>query len=270
MRNIKVTFTNPSSTVDKLRPIDDTFMQKLGKDMNFCQELIRIVLGNPHIEVVENITQDALHNIDTRSVTIDLKCQDEKGTIFGVEVQKENDDDHQKRVRYNSSCLQVQSLQKGDKFRDLPDVCMIFISERDFLRRGNVIYHIDRVLRETGEVIDNGYQEIYVNAEIDDGSDLAEYMKIFKSNVVCNSTKFPIICDLTDYYKNGKGRDTMCQAVEEYARECGKINRMEGRIEGEIKGRILTYAELDFSINDISHKMNIPAEQIESILSSAN
>ena len=29
MNNIKVTFTNPSSTVDKLRPIDDTFMSML-------------------------------------------------------------------------------------------------------------------------------------------------------------------------------------------------------------------------------------------------
>ena len=147
---------------------------------------------------------------------------------------------------------------------------MIFISERDFLIRGNVIYHIDRVLRKTGEVIDNGYQGIYVNAEIDDGSDLAEYMKIFKSNVVCNNTKFPIICDLTDYYKNGKGRDAMCQAVEEYAKECGELNRregrLEGRMEGELKGRILTYTELGFSINDISEKMKLSVEQIKSIL----
>ena len=189
MNNIKVTFTNPSSTVDKLRPIVDTFMQKLGKD------------------------------------------------------------------------------------RDLPDVCMIFISERDFLRRGNVIYHIDRVLRETGEVIDNGYQEIYVNAEIDDGSDLAEYMKIFKSNVVCSNTKFPIICDLTDYYKNGKGRDAMCQAVEEYAKECGELNRregrLEGRMEGELKGRILTYTELGFSINDISEKMKLSVDEVQEVLDDA-
>ena len=56
----------------------------------------------------------------------------------------------------------------------------------------------------------------------------------------------------------------MCQAVEEYARECGEINR----IEGKIQGRVITYYELGFSVKAISDKMNIPVEQIEAILKS--
>lgn len=208
-----------ATRVDKLRPIDDTFMKKLGEDKEFCQELLQVVLNKPHLQVISNITQKNVHNIDTRSVTIDIKCKDEDGVVFGVEVQKANDDDHQRRVRYNSSCLQVQSLKKGADFKDLPDVCMIFITETDFLGKNKVIYHIDRIIRETGEVISNGYEEFYVNAQIDDGSDLAEYMKILKSETVCNNSKFPAICSLTNYYKNGKGREIMCQVVEEYAEE---------------------------------------------------
>lgn len=64
--------------------------------------------------------------------------------------------------------------------------------------------------------------EIYVNAEIDDGTDLSEYMKILKSEAVCNNNKFPVICDLTNYYKNGRGRNDMCQVVENYAKEYAK------------------------------------------------
>ena len=219
MNKVKVTLNDASITARGLRPIDDTFMQKLGEDLEFCQELLQVAMDNPHLKVISCSTQKALHNIDTRSVTIDIKCEDEDGTIFAVEVQKANDDDHQKRVRYNSSCVQIQSLEKGASFKELPDLYMIFITEKDFLKKERVIYHIDRVIRETGEVISNGYQEIYINAQIDDGTDLAEYMKILKSETVCNNSKFPVICNLTNYYKNGNGSDNMCQAVEDYAKE---------------------------------------------------
>ncbi len=52
---------------------------------------------------------------------------------------------------------------KGIKFGQIPDSYVIFISKKDFFGQGKAIYHIDRVLRETGDVEDNGFYEIYVN-----------------------------------------------------------------------------------------------------------
>ena len=52
------------------------------------------------------------------------------------------------------------------------------------------MYYIDRILRETGKVVYNGANEIYVNAEIDDGSDIAELTKIFKSPAIPNNSKY--------------------------------------------------------------------------------
>ena len=56
---------------------------------------------------------------------------------------------------------------------------------------GKTVYHIDRVVRETGEVQDNGLQEIYVNTKIDDGTDIAELMKIFTVSDAYDFEKFP-------------------------------------------------------------------------------
>ena len=92
MNKVKVPLCNSDRTIDRLRPIDDTFMQKLGEDRAFCEELLRVVLCNPKLKVISNTTQKSLHNIDTRSVTIDIECKDEKGTIFSVEIQKANDE----------------------------------------------------------------------------------------------------------------------------------------------------------------------------------
>ena len=231
MKKIRMKSSSPERPVDRLRPIDDTFMQKLGEDREFCEEMLRIIMDKPALEVISNTTQKSIHNIDTRSVTIDIKCIDEAGTVYSVEVQKANDDDHQKRVRYNGSCLEIQLLEKGKMFKELPDVCMIFI---------------------------------YVNAEVDDGSDLAEYMKIFKSETVCSNIKFPRICDLTDYYKNGKGRAEMCNVVEEYAKEYAEEYAKEYAEEGARESARKMIAHGD-DVKYISEVTGLSIEVIEEL-----
>lgn len=66
------------------------------------------------------------------------------------------------------------------------------------------MYHVDHILRETAEVANNGFYEIYVNTQIDDGSDIAELMKIFKSTEVLENSKFPRICFGIKNLKIGK------------------------------------------------------------------
>lgn len=214
-------------TIDELRPIDDTFIRKLGENRGFCEELLQIVLSKPDLKVLENTIQKNIHNVDTRSVTVDILCRDADGSQISVEVQKADDDNHLKRVRYNGSCVQILSLKKGARFEALPDVYMIYITETDIFKKGKTIYHFDHVLRETEEVIDNGYHEVYVNAEINDGTDLAEYMELFKSPDVVDNKKFPNICNVVRYFKNGKGRNEMCTVVEEYAKEYAKEKALE-------------------------------------------
>ncbi len=89
------------------------------------------------------------------------------------------------------------------------------------------MYHVDRILRETKEVVNNGFYEIYVNTQIDDGSNVAELMKIFKSTEVPENSKFPRICSGIKNLKIGKGRDSMCAIVEEYAEKKAKVAAKE-------------------------------------------
>lgn len=218
---------NPQKTVDELRPIDDTFIRKLGENRAFCEEMLQTVMNNPGLQVISNIVQKDIHNVDTRSVTVDILCKDDRHSYFSVEVQKADNDDHQKRVRYNGACVQILSLAKGTKFCELPDVYMIYVTEKDIFKRGKTVYHFDRIIRGTGEAVDNGYHEIYVNAEVHDGTDIAEYMEIFSSSDVHANIKFPNICGLVRYYKKGKGREAMCTVVEKYAKECVKEKAIE-------------------------------------------
>lgn len=207
------------NVIDNLRPTDDTFMQKLTEHFDFCEELLQTVLQIPDLHLVKVTPQCSLHNIDSRSVTVDALCEDNIGRLFSIEIQKSNTDDHQKRVRYNGACVQTIKFDKGTLFKQLFNLHMIYISDFDIFNKGKTVYHVIRVIKETNDTVDNGYHEIYANTKIHDGTDIAELMQILKSSEIPNNAKFPRICKIIQYYKEGRGRQKMCEVVEKYAKE---------------------------------------------------
>lgn len=217
--------------VDQLTGIDDIFFFKLAENKGFCEELLQVILQNRKIEVVEHKPQAVLRNIKGRSVTLDLKCVDEDGTIFGVEVQKTDNDNHQKRVRYNMANIDTAESEKGVKFDELKDIYEIYISEFDVFGGNMTVYHIDRVIRETKEVVNNGTHEIYVNTKIDDGTEIAEYMQMFKKTVLPDNPKFPRLCEAFKNIKTGMGDGAMCDLVQAYAEEYANEQRIKMLVE---------------------------------------
>ena len=205
--------------VQQLNIIDDTLFQKMAEDPDFCEEVISTVLEQKVI--VKNVTpQNSVKNLQGRSIVLDALCELENGEECNVEVQKANDDDHQKRVRYNTSCITANITEPGAKFKNVPDVIAIYISKFDMFQSEKTVYHIDRVVRETGEVQDNGLQEIYVNTKIDDGTDIAELMHIFTDGDAYNFEKFPNVSKRKKQFKESKGgNEEMCDLVENYAKE---------------------------------------------------
>jgi len=96
------------------------------------------------------------------------------------------------------------------------ELYIVYISESDFLKEGKTIYHVDKILRETGTVIDDGLHEIFVNAQIDDGTDIAELMSCFKQEEV-NNPKFPETSAEVARLKETEGGTTaVCEVMEKY------------------------------------------------------
>ena len=111
--------------------------------------------------------------------------------ISMVEVQKANDDDHVRRVRYNSVCITANISDTGIKFEDVPDVYGIYISKRDIFQSGLTVCRVDSVICETGELVDDGLYRIFVSAKVKDGSDISELMDVFTQDDTYNFEKFP-------------------------------------------------------------------------------
>lgn len=217
-------FEKVREKVSQLNIIDDTLFQKMAEDKDFCEEMISTIVGQ-EIKIVQVIPQGSIKNLQGRSVIVDALCERSDGTLYNVEVQNKNQDDHQRRVRYNASCITANMESTGERFKDVPDLIVIYISRFDMFKRGKTVYHVIRTLKETGDEVQNGLEEIYVNTKIDDGSDVARLMKIFTKTDRYDFERFPRVSKRKAQFKEEEeGEAVMCEIVEEYAKEYAKEN----------------------------------------------
>ena len=115
-------YEEQKARIARLNLMDDQFFQKVAENPECCEDILRIILQMPDLRVISNQIERTIPNVTNKSVKLDLICEDADGNIFNVEVQKANDTDHQKRVRYNMACVDTLSAEKGTDYADLPDV----------------------------------------------------------------------------------------------------------------------------------------------------
>lgn len=202
--------------VRDLRPIDDVFFEVLARNKAVCQEMLRTILEDDSLVVTDVVVQSDERNIYGRSVRLDALCTLGSGVKCNIEVQRSNHDNHLKRVRFNASSITVMDSEPGMKFDDVLELYIVYISEFDFLNENRTIYHAEKVIKETGKVIDDGLHEIFVNTVIDDGTDIAELMSCFTKKEVKNP-KFPALSSEVKRLKETEGGvQVVCEVMQKY------------------------------------------------------
>ena len=220
-----------------LNPIDDLMFRKMAEHKEFCEEILRVILGDYELVVTDNMQQFDLKNLQGRSVVLDAKCITGDGRYINIEVQKANDDNHLKRVRYNASVLTANVTEAGKQFEFVPDICIIFISAFDLFKGNLPLYHVVKTVKETGQVIEDGLTEVYVNAAVDDGSKLAKLMKVFTKNDVYDEADFPVTSEIKARFKNDEGGTVKMDAtLQKWIQESEEIGEKRGEKRGREEG----------------------------------
>ncbi len=243
------TFEQQQAFTQRLNLMDDRFFHKVAEDREACEELLQILLDKPDLEIVETQPQRHLRNVNNRSVILDALCKDDSGSLFNIEVQKDNhqqreslSEEYQKRVRYNLANLDTLSAEKGIAFHQLPDIYSVFISELDPFRKNHTTYHIHRAITETGDTVENGVHEIYINAAADDGSEHAELMQYFVDSNGYHPKFAKISKRVEQFKRTNKGVTEMASVFDEYADERDKetaVNLLKENMSIEFILRVL-------------------------------
>jgi len=239
--------------------MDDDFMKKVLDNKRCTQTVLRVILSKPDLAVTQVRTEYVVHNLYGRSVRLDVSATDSDGAEYDIEIQRSDKGAGAKRARYNSSLIDADALKKGADHDKLPESFVIFIAESDVLGRDEPIYHIDRIIRETGEEFKDGAHIIYVNGENNDDTALGRLMHDFKCRNA-GDMYYNDLADMVRYFKEDKeGVKTMCRAMEEM--------RAEAAAEAEQRSKIIDIKNLmetlKLTIEQAMSALKIPAGEQE-------
>ena len=217
--------------IKEFRLIDDIFFEVFASDIPACQEILRVILEDAELIVNDVVVQSSERNLYGRSVRLDALCTLGNGSLCNIEIQRADNDNHLKRARFNAANITVKESETGTNFEKIKDVYIIYISEKDFFKGGFTTYHIDKVIRENGITVDDGLHEIFVNASVNDGSNIAELMQCFTQKNL-NNPKFRAVTRRFKELKETEGGlTTKCKLMDDIEYEEKQKEKEKVRIE---------------------------------------
>ena len=160
--------------------MDDLFMQVVLEDQACTEYILQTILGKSSLKLKEQRLQKRLPNLHGRALVLDCLCTDEKGLLYNIEVQNSSAGAIPKRARYHAALMDTHTLKKGEKFSKLPESYVIFITDKDVLGEGEQLYQIERVIRKSGSLFQDGSHILYFNTAIQSDNTLGKLARDFK------------------------------------------------------------------------------------------
>ena len=233
--------------------MDDVFMRNVLKKKECTEYILQIIMNQKDLHVTEQVIQKDYKNLQGRSIRLDILAVDSNNRIYNIEIQRSDRGADAKRARYNSSLIDANITEAGDKYDALTETYVIFITENDVLKAGLPIYHVDRIIQETGEPFGDEAHIIYINSQIKDETELGKLMHDFS----CTNPKdmyYKILADRVRYFKEDEeGVLTMCREMENMR----KAERIE------IAKRMLASGKLTYE--DIAAFTDLTLEEIKAL-----
>ena len=198
------------------RPIDDIFMRVLFRDnLPLAQYVLRVITGKQDLRLTKEETQkDLVRLVGARGLCLDVHGVDDENRQYDLEVQRADVGARPERARYHAGALDVEDLDAGQEFEELPTSYIIFITENDIWEAGKAIYPILKTIGGTKLEFADRQHILYVNASYQGDDLIGELMHDF----LCSDPdemRTKLLADKTRYLKtNPEGVDIMCKEME--------------------------------------------------------
>ena len=221
--------------------MDDMKFRKICESKEAIEEILRVILKDNKLKVVEIIKQSSEDEPIFHGVILDCKCKLKTKEIVNIEVQVALDDNPVYRMRYNGSILTVENSPKSKyfKYKSIPKLILIMFCNFDLFKKNKPIYEILRLVKDTNVVADDGIKELYINlkAKVKDAK-LKSLFKIMTTVKEIDNKIFPILSkkkeEVNKLYIGGE--NNMSGLSLEMYRDGLKAGRTEGRAEGRVEG----------------------------------
>ena len=165
---------------------NDFIFCRVMKVKELCRELIEILL-NVKIKEINYIEDQKTINVDheTKGIRLDIVLEgDDK--IYNIEMQTRETKEIPRRIRYCESLIDINSLEKGNSYRNLKDTIIIFICNFDMFKKNLPRYDFKTYCTQDKTIeLDKGITEIFFNTKAYGNAtdeNLKAFLKFLESN----------------------------------------------------------------------------------------
>ena len=165
--NEKIQDTRKRKKFEELTIADDFMFAKVMLNEELCRRLLEMILSVKIQKITYLQEQKTIDNdYDAKSVRLDVYVDDEKGTVYDIEMQAGRKGNLPKRSRYYQGAVDLELLEKGTDYEGLPESYIIFICTFDLFDAGRHIYTFKNICCEDKDVtLDDGTAKVFVNTK---------------------------------------------------------------------------------------------------------
>ena len=250
--------------------MNDIFMRNVLKETACTEYILQVIMNMKELKVIDQTLQKDYKNLQGRSAVLDCVARDAENNHFNVEIQGENDGASPKRARYHSGLLDMNLLNPGEPFDNLPETYVIFITKNDILGYNLPINHIRRRSNETGEIFEDGQHIIYVNSKKQDDTELGRLMHDLHCKEADKMYSTILSARVHQLKETEEGVKTMCQELEEIYNEGEQSGFLRGEQSGELKAKkeaTLSLIEMGMSVEQIAKIVKLSTETVQNWIS---
>ena len=143
-------------------------------------------------------------------------------------------------------------LKEKQKFKEIHDSYVIFITKNDYMKMGLSMYHVERTVQETGTLFGDGSHIIYVNGSYKvDADPVGKLIHDFRCTSAVDMFYQELAKSVRHFKETEGGQNQVCKAMEE------RIDREKDQ------ERIETLFDV---VKNLMEAMKMSAEQAMTIL----
>ena len=238
--------------------MNDIFMRNVLKEISCTEYILQVIMNKKELTVIDQTLQKDYKNLQGRSANLDCVAKDVENNFFNVEIQGENEGASPKRARYHCGLLDMNLLNPGDSFDSLPETYVIFITKNDVLGYNRPISHIQRRIKETEDIFQDGQHILYVNSKKQNDTELGRLMHDLHCKEAGKMYSNILATRVHQLKETEEGVKTMCQELEEIYNE--------GEQSGDLKAKketTLSLLEMGMSVEQIAQAVNLSIETVQ-------
>ena len=259
---LEVRYERYKGIIKNFTLMSDIFMRNVFKQRECLEYVLQVIMEKQDLKVIEQIIQKDYKNLQGRSAIMDCVARDYEGKQFDVEIQQDNEGASPKRARYHSGLMDMNTLNPGQDFDELPESYVIFITRDDILGYDFPIYHIDRHIKEADDSFQDEAHIIYVNSRKQEDTELGRLMH----DLHCKNADemhSPVLAKRVHELKDTqKGVELMCHEMEKIYSEGMESGEKRGELKAK-KETALSLAEMGLPVEKIAKAVNHDVNEVQ-------